>query len=240
MVTHMDRSVGSILDELDRHGIAEDTILFFAGDNGYSQWGYFGRPAWEDDPLFRNKGPFDAGKFICRDGGVRVPFFVYWPGRIRPGRSPHICALYDFLETAAEVAGVKPAKVTDGISLVPVLEGRTGEQARHRYLYWENGSMGAHAQAVRMDRWFAFRPHPQGEIELFDVARDVACSQNLAAAHPEVVREATRIFGEAHEESEWYVNPGESGEAVRAKKERAEREGSLQTPTRANSKHRKE
>jgi arylsulfatase A-like enzyme len=237
MVTQMDRSVGSILDELDRQGIADNTLLLFASDNGYSQWGYFARPAWEDDPLFINKGPWDAGKFICRDGGVRVPFFAYWPGRIEAGRSPHICALYDVLETAADVAGITPEKATDGISLVSVLEGRGGQQTRHPYLYWENGSMGQHAQAVRMDQWFAFRSHPSKEIELFDMERDRACQDDVSSRHPEVVKEVLRIITEAHTDSEWYVNPGEPPEVTRAKKERAEKEGSLQTPTRANSRY---
>ena len=237
MVTHMDRSVGAILDELDRQGIADNTILLFAGDNGYSAWGYFARPAWDDDPLFNNKGPWDAGKFICRDGGVRVPFFAYWPDRIRAGRSPHICALYDVLETVADLAGVSPEKPTDGISLVPVLEGRNGEQPKHAYLYWENGSMGQHAQAVRMDRWFLFRSHPTKEVELYDVERDRACQKNVSDQHPEVMKKMLQIIAEAHTDSEWYVNPGEPPEVTRAKKERAQKEGSLQTPTRANSKY---
>jgi len=93
------------------------------------------RPRYTDDPLFKNKGPWDGGKFMCRDGGGRVPFFVCWPGRIMPGQTNHVCALYDFLETAAELAGVTPDQPTDGISLVPILMGREHGQRKHRYLY---------------------------------------------------------------------------------------------------------
>jgi len=237
MVHTMDQSAGMIVDELKRQGVFDNTVFFFASDNGYSQWGYFHRPPWQDDPLFENKGPWHKGKFICTDGGGRVPLFVSWPGRIAPGTCDHVTALFDLLPTTAELAGVQPERPTDGLSLVPLLEGRPTEQPEHPYLYWENGSMSPHAQAARRGHWYAFREHPSKPLQLYDLTADVGCTKDLAGAHPAVVRDMLDIFGKAHVDSTWYTNPGDSRQVVSARRQRAQREGTLQIPTRANSKY---
>ena len=140
MMGHLDRGVGRMVDLMEQLEILDNTVIFFAGDNGYSQWGYFGRPLHEDDPLFKNKGPWPKGKLTStHEGGVRVPFFVYWKDKIKAGENDHLCALYDVLATAADLAGIAPPK-TDGISFAPILRGKPNEQETHRYLYWENGS----------------------------------------------------------------------------------------------------
>jgi len=240
MMHTLDQSVGLLVDELKRQGVFENTVLFFAGDNGYSQWGYFGRRAWLDDPIFQNKGPWHKGKFICTDGGSRVPFFVSWPGRIEPGKTDHLTALYDFLATAADLAGAEPSEPTDGISLVPLLAGRHEDQGEHRYLYWENGSKSPHAQAARRGRWYGYREHPSKPLELYDLANDVGCTTDLAEKNPAVVAEILDIFEEAHVDSQWYTNPGDPPEAIRARRRQAEREGTLQNATRANSRYARE
>jgi len=237
MVTHMDRGVGRMVDLLKELDILKHTVIIFAGDNGYSQWGYFGRPAHQDDPLFRNKGPWPKGKFTCtHEGGVRVPLFVFWQDRIKAGQSNHLCALYDILATGADLAGLTAPR-TDGISLVPTLLGKAHAQQQHRYLYWENGSQSRHAQSVRLDQWWAYRSHPAQPIELYRVDQDILCQDNLAGDHPEVVTRVQTIFQEAHTPSTWYVNPGESKASIEAKKRRAQSTGTLQNPIKANSQY---
>ena len=235
MVSHLDRGVGDMVALLKKLGLEKDTVIFFAGDNGYSQWGYFGRKAWADDPLFRNKGPWRAGKFVSQEGGLRVPLFVSWSGRIAPRESAHVCALYDFLPTAAELAGATRKHATDGISLVPALEDRPDCQEKHEYLYWENGTKSPHAQAVRMGPWYAYRSHPNKPTALYHIDTDVGCSHDVADQHPEIVGRVERVFQEAHEDSQWYINPGESRARTDEKREEARRTNALQTPTRPNS-----
>ena len=235
MMTHLDRGVGKMVDRLTELDLEKDTAIFFAGDNGYSQWGYFGRGAWNDDPLFRNKGPWRAGKFISREGGLRVPFFAWCPERFPARESDHICALYDVLATAAELGGVEIDHETDGISLVPELENRPADQGKHEYLYWENGTISSHAQSVRMGPWRAFRPHPNRPTELYNLAQDIACANDVAAEHQDVVTTVERIFGEAHVDSEWYINPGEDKAVTTAKREKARASGVQQNSVRANS-----
>ncbi len=235
MVTHLDRGVGKMVSLLEELEILENTIIFFAGDNGYSQWGYFGRPAYQDDPLFNNRGPWPEGKFSStHEGGMRVPFFVYWKGVITPGESDHITALYDFFPTAAVFAGVE-SPGTDELSLVPILTGKSKKQKNHEYLYWENGTRTPHAQSTRVGNFWAFRANPSEPIELFDLKTDIMCKNNINDQHPDIINRVEKIFAEAHTDNEWYRNPGESDEDWKAKSAKAEKEGSLQTPTRANT-----
>lgn len=235
MVTHMDKGVGRLVNRLADLGLLENTILFFAGDNGYSQWGYFGRERFIDDPVFKNKGPWPKGKFTCtHEGGVRVPFFVYWKGTIEPGVSDHTCALYDFLATAADLAGVQSPR-TDGISLAPTLLGDSEQQESHKYLYWENGTFSEHAQSALVDQWWAYRTHPGSPIKVYNVEEDISCERNVAEGHPDIVEKIKRIFEEAHEDSQWYVNPGETKPQVDEKRSRARESNSIQISTKANS-----
>lgn len=238
MVEYMDESVGKMVDLLKKLGILENTIIFFAGDNGYSQWGYFKRGPWKDDPLFKNKGPWPKGKFTStHEGGVRIPLFVYWKGKIKAGKSDHLCALYDVLATTADLAGVEPPK-TDGISFVPTLLGKPNEQKKHDYLYWESGVRSPHAQSVRMGKWWAFREHPSKPIKLFDISQDIDCKKNLAISNPKLIQKIKKIFKEARTDSKWYVNPGETKEQVALKKKRAEATDSIQKSARANTEFR--
>jgi len=238
MVSYMDRSVGSIVDFLDELGQLENTVIFFAGDNGYSQWGYFGRSAHDDDPVFHNKGPWPKGKFTCtHEGGMRVPFFVYWKDHINPGESEHLCALYDFFQTAADLAGMK-APSNDGLSLMPIMTDKPEKQEKHEYLYWENGTSSPHAQSLRMGKWWAFRSHPSEKLQLFDLEKDLLCENDISSLNSDIVRKVLKIFSDAHTDSEWYTNPGDPDELVEAKRRKAEAEGTLQEPTRANTLHR--
>ena len=235
MLSHLDRGIGNMLSLLDDLKILENTIIFFAGDNGYSQWGYFGRPAYDDDPVFKNRGPWPKGKFNSTlEGGMRVPFFVYWKDKIQAGETTHVVALYDFLATAADLAEI-PEPQTDGISFLPLLSGKTDNQQKHDYLYWENGTHTPHAQSARIDNFWAFRPEPGAAIRLFDLDKDLQCLDDISGDQPEIIKRVMEIFSFAHSDSEWYRNPGESDEIWKAKKTMAEEEGSLQTSTRANT-----
>jgi len=167
---------------------------------------------------------------------MRVPFFAYWKGRIKAEESEHICALYDILATTADLAGAAPPK-TDGISLVPTLFAKPGEQRKHKYLYWENGTRSPHAQSIRMDQWWAYRQDPSKPIELYDITKDIDCKKDLAEDNPNIVTKIKQIFEEAHVNSEWYTNPGESQAQIDAKRQKAQATGQMQNPVRPNTTH---
>ena len=138
------------------------------------------------------------------------------------------------MPTLAELAGTTAA-TSDGLSFVDALLGRADAQAAHPYLYWENGSAEPHVQSVRLgDTWWACRPHPDKPVALYAIEEDVPCAHDVAAAHPEVVRQVLEIFATAHEDSAWYRNPGESDAVFEAKTKRARESGQLQMPTPPN------
>lgn len=198
MVSHLDQLVGQLLDQLDRLGIAENTIVFFTSDNG-PQPG-----AWTDIfvDYFDGNGSFRGAKTNFYEGGIRTPLLVRWPGKIKAGATSQFVGYFpDVMPTLAELAGATnhlPQPI-DGISLVPTLLAR-GEQRAHEYLYWEQaGSQQSIGQlAVRWGNWKAVRNRPNDSLELYDLATDLAESRNVAAQHPEVMEKIAAICREAH------------------------------------------
>ena len=126
MIETMDRSVGQVLDALDRLGLADNTVVFFMSDNG-------GLSTAEGAPT--SNLPLRAGKGWLYEGGIREPMIVKWPGVTKPGSTcstPVIST--DFYPTMLEMAGLpaKPEQHVDGVSMVPLAQanrrgGRAGD-----------------------------------------------------------------------------------------------------------------
>ncbi len=132
MITRTDRNIGRILDRLKKHDIAENTLVVFMSDNG-------GLPQF--DSVFDNNGRLEGFKGNLKAGGVQVPCIAQWPGTIGAGRtSDEILAVWDFLPTFAQLAGVPCPKPTDGISFVPTLMGHP-QQHKHDYLFFGKGNV---------------------------------------------------------------------------------------------------
>lgn len=222
MMELLDAHVGQIIKLLDELDIRDNTLILFSSDNGYSQWGYMGRKAHLNDPIFDNKGPWDKGKFIATDGGSRVPLIANWPNVIKPGTtSNQMVALYDIFATACDIADVNPPKI-DGKSFLPILKGEfSANKKLHEYLYWENGSFNHNMQSARFRNWFAYRKNYTDSIKVFDLSNDISCSKNLSETHPEIVKEANTIFKKEHSPSKWYSNPEDTEEERALKKEKA-------------------
>ena len=146
--------------ELD---IDRRTIVFFASDNGHSSHGYDrDKSVLSIGEQFQNFGPTRGRKGDSYDGAFRIPAMARWTGKIKAGQiSDQIWAFWDFLPTAAELAGAEFSSKIDGISITPTLLGKPNEQQEHEYLYWEFNQK----QAVRAGRWFAHRKSG-GPVEL--------------------------------------------------------------------------
>src|SRR5581483_7155661 len=109
MITRMDRDIGRILAKLKDLGLDEQTVVFFSSDNGPH------REGGADPKFFQSAGPLRGFKRAMYEGGIRVPMIVRWPGKIPAGKvSDQVWAFWDFLPTAAELAGVQPPKGLDG------------------------------------------------------------------------------------------------------------------------------
>jgi arylsulfatase A len=107
--------------------------------------------------------------------------------------------MWDFLPTAAAIAGARAPKDVDGISMLPALQGK--RQRSHDYLYWEFFERGFQ-QAIRTKNWKAVRLAPGRPFELYDLAKDTGETENVADRHPKVVAEMEKILSGARTESE--------------------------------------
>jgi arylsulfatase A-like enzyme len=201
MVTRMDAHVGRIVDTLRQAGKADNTLIIFTSDNGPH------REGGHDPDFFDDNGPLRGIKRDLYEGGIRVPFLAWWPGRVAAGAtSAQPIAFWDFLPTVCElIAAPVPAGV-DGISYAPTLLGQPGRQKQHDYFYWEFHER-RFSQAVRMGRWKAVRNNPGLALELYDLPADPGETRNLAADQPAVVARIEAILATARTESaEWPVS----------------------------------
>jgi arylsulfatase A-like enzyme len=181
MITRMDGDVGRLFAKLEKLGIDDETIVFFSSDNGPHKEG------GADPEFFNSSGPLQGYKRSLHDGGIRVPGIARWPGRVKAGSTSDLpWAFWDFLPTACELAGCEAPQGLDGISIVPELLGKPGQQ-RHEFMYWEFHEGRGSRQAVRMGPWKAVRKRLGAPLELYDLRVDIDESDDLAADHPEIV-----------------------------------------------------
>ncbi len=211
MITRLDRGVGRLMRKLKDLGLDENTIVVFTSDNGPH------REGGANPEFFHSSGPLRGIKRDLYEGGIRVPLIARWPGRIKPGaETDHVSAFWDFLPTLAELAGVQSPAYSDGISLLPTLQGRPG-QKEHDFLYWEFHEGGS-LQAVRMGRWKAVRPFGK-RLELYDLQTDIGEARNVADDHPDVVANIQKYLTTARTESKfWPLNASDSTRNAKAEK----------------------
>jgi arylsulfatase A-like enzyme len=202
MVTMLDRQVGEIIALLKELGCDQNTLVLFSGDNGGAD--YFVSPKHPRGVHSANKHPvtgleYRGKKGALYEGGLRVPFAAYWPGKIAAGGKTDLLAYFpDVLPTLVEVAGGPALPDTDGVSLVPTLLGESAAgraQAKHEFLYWEFGGW----TAIRQGNWRAVKPNKSTVWELYDLATDPGESKNVAGANVEVLTKLKTLAQSAHQ-----------------------------------------
>ncbi|RKR12156.1 arylsulfatase A-like enzyme [Maribacter vaceletii] len=198
MVDRMDVYVGQIIDKVNDLGIADNTIIMFASDNGpHGEGG-------ADVEFFESSGGLRGKKRDLYEGGIRSPFIALWPGKIKKGSiSEHISAFWDVMPTVAEIAGITSNLETDGISFLPTLLD-TKNQKKHKYLYWEFGIRGGR-QAIRIGNWkgvvYDALKGENGTLELYNLEEDGKEEKNIAKIHPEIVKEMKELLVSVRTES---------------------------------------
>jgi len=213
MITRLDQSVGDLMAYLKKLRIETNTVVFFTSDNGPHKEGGI-------DPKFSNSsGGLRGIKRDLYEGGIRVPMIVWWPGSIKPGTvSDQVFTFWDFLPTAAAIAGVKPPENIDGISLLPTLLGQK-QTNQHEFLYWEFHEKGT-KQAVRMGDWKAVRLEPEKPLELYNLKTDVSEAVDVAEKHPDVIATIENYLKTARTESErWPIKSPAEAEKEKPKTE---------------------
>jgi arylsulfatase A-like enzyme len=183
-ITRLDRAVGQIVALLEELKIADRTMVIFTSDNGPRS-----RPTAELTRVaefFDSNGALQGYKRDMYEGGIREPAVVCWPGHVPAGRTSDVpWSFADFLPTASDLAGGKNPPNIDGISVMPLLLGRTNSLG-DRFFYWEFFERGFE-QAVQWGKWKAVRHQPGGPLELYDLSQEVAEGKNVSAQHPRIV-----------------------------------------------------
>lgn len=204
MITRLDSYVGEVLRKLKEKGLDDNTIVIFSSDNGPHEEG------GADPEFFGRDGKLRGLKRQCHEGGIRIPFIVRWPGRVSAGMvNDHQLAFYDVMPTFCELMEDKafPKKYInkkikndcfDGISFASTLLGDDGKQQKHDFLYWEfheTDQIG-----VRMGDWKLLVK--KGTPYLYDLSNDVHEDHNIAAAHPDIVKQMKEIIKREHRDSD--------------------------------------
>jgi arylsulfatase A-like enzyme len=189
MLERVDAGVGLILAELERHGIADNTLVVLSSDNGGERWS-------DNRPLFHHKA-------TLWEGGIRVPCLMRWPARLPRGKVVHQQAItMDLTATFAAAAAATPPDGYrfDGINLLPIL---TGEQPEvtDRTFCWRINRSNRKMRAVRHGRWKYVDDGGTMDL-LFDLSADVGERHNLGFANPEIVTDLKRRLKAWEEEME--------------------------------------
>jgi arylsulfatase A-like enzyme len=180
----LDDTVGRVTSHLQETGKDKDTLIFFFSDNGGS-----GRKPF----LAYNTGvntPLRGDKGQTLEGGIRVPFFVSWPGTVPTGKTydQPVIAL-DILPTACAVAGAKADPDTDGVNLLKHLTGEV-TTAPHEALYWRFGPQKAVRKGYwKLVDWRDFETKKDSGWHLYDLTKDIGEKNDLAKDKPQIVAE---------------------------------------------------
>jgi arylsulfatase A-like enzyme len=206
----VDDQVGAVLAKLKAQGIDDNTIVIFTSDNGPHQEGL------HQAGFFQSNGGLTGKKRDLTEGGLRVPFIARWPGKIQPGSvSQHISAFQDFMPTAADLAGTRVTAECDGISFLPSLLGKDGEQKQHPYLFWNFMEQGGKRSVLQWP-WKLIHlntgitdsapkkalKHMAGGVEpmdarLYNLDADPKEQTNVAVKNPEIVKRLEALMREA-------------------------------------------
>ena len=219
MIRSVDESLGRVLDKLDELGLADETLFLFTSDNGGNVHSNRaddlktanlkpGNPKnafieewrrWAGGEGPTNNAPLREGKGRIYEGGQRVPLMIRWPGRVAPGStSDEVVAAIDYFPTILDAVGTpRPVgQVVDGVSLLPVLEGK-GSIEREAVFTWFPHLIPA--VSVRAGdwkliyRWEPHREYPETR-ELYNLKNDLGETRNLATAHPDQVAKLEKLI----------------------------------------------
>jgi len=206
MIANIDENVGFLMERLQELNLEENTIVIFLSDNGP-------RTSRQKDDVYPDR--YNAGlrgtKSSIYEGGIRVPFLIRWPNKIRAGlKLPQIAAHIDVLPTLLEACGADPIdqdRIIDGQSLLPLVT-QSNPPWSDRTLFFQHNAnheplMYSHF-AARSQRYKLVQPYPNprdqlldiGEfdipaqldnLELYDIEKDPSEIDNIASSHPQVI-----------------------------------------------------
>ncbi len=180
MVHSLDENVGRILGKIEQAGIAGETLVIFASDNGGYINNFDGLPVTDNHPL-------RSGKGSLYEGGVRIPLIIRWPGVTKPGvvlAEP--VSTIDLYPTLLEITGLAGDAAhntnVDGLSLAPLLRGAAAQLGRDElyFHYPHYYATTTPVSSMRARRWKLLEYFEDGRLELYDLSQDEGEQNNLA------------------------------------------------------------
>ncbi len=206
LVMETDDVLGQVMESLEKNGVADNTLIIFASDNGCAH--YIGSDQMEAQGHYPS-GPFRGYKSDAWDGGHRIPCVAKWPGVIEPGgECDQLVCLSDLMATCAEIVGVKlPDNVgEDSVSMMPLFENPSAKIREHIVHHSINGKF-----AIRNKKWkLVLAPgsggwsHPDRKaaeeglpiVQLYDMENDAVEKNNLHRENPAIVQEMLALLKE--------------------------------------------
>ena len=214
MIHSLDDAVGTLMNELERLDIMDNTIIIFYSDNGGNTWppvktepeGYDNVPGTSNYPLRQGKGWY-------YEGGVRVPLVIAWPDHIKANsRSDAFVSAEDFFPTFVDMLGLEPPKNYrfDGQSFSSVLNNKPADKEKIIYGYYPHYSffnLIKPAIWVRKGDWKLIRffhdaPGQKHRHELFNLKKDIGEAYDIAFRFPEEQARLSRLIDQFIEEKQ--------------------------------------
>lgn len=192
-IEHLDANIGRVMDYLGNSGLIENTLIVFTSDNG-------GALRYE-----QSNGLLRGGKQDMFEGGIRVPAYLTWKGKIQKGSSSDTpLMLMDLLPTFCELAGLDIPEEVDGISFLPLILDPSRKIPK-RSMFWvrrEGGSYGGQAYyAARMGDAKILQNTPYEAIRFFDLNEDPYEKVALEQADSEIFKSLRKELQEHIQES---------------------------------------
>ena len=198
LIEGMDKSLGDIMDYLDKQNLTDNTVILFMSDNG-------GLAAHtRAGQLHVQNYPLNSGKGSAYEGGVREPMIVRWPGVVKAGsQCDHYLMVEDFYPTILEIAGIRNYQTVqqrDGISFLPLLTDQG--KMKNRDIYWhyphswgpKGPGIGA-TSSIRSGNWKLVYYYADGKRELFNIKDDIGEKNDLAQEEPKLTKKLARKLG---------------------------------------------
>lgn len=197
----MDAQIGRLIDALRQRGLLEDTLVVFTGDNGPTA----AEPYYRAGVAPGETGDHRGRKASLYEGGIRQPLLIHWPGRAPSGQRDDttVAGAVDLYPTLARIAGLAAPASVDGVDIGAAWRGRPIQRRPDLlFAYGYHGRPGAFPLpflprdrspplAIRSGRWKLLAGPDGGDPELYDMAKDAPERENVAAAHPALVRRLT-------------------------------------------------
>jgi arylsulfatase A-like enzyme len=193
-VSQLDAKIGEMVRALDETGQRENTLIVFTSDNGGLLSGgnaYVSEVA--PTPVLSDNTPLRGQKGQLYEGGIRVPAFVNWPGKLAPRKVAAVMHAVDWLPTLANLVGceVEENPRWDGRDMWPAISGKA-KSTEPRTIYWAYNN----AAALRHGDWKLIE-RKNGKRELFDLAADPSEKRDLAEKDTARVDEMVALLNEA-------------------------------------------